>query len=118
MSALILMVACGVCLQDKVAATYDHAVVQRAAAQHRVVVFAEPRAPVEAGALAKAVGAAAARVPGVDATSVRTNAAPASLSFAFDPSRGQPRDVLASIRKTAGVKGLELDLLEVVKSPR
>jgi hypothetical protein len=118
MGALILMVACGVCLQDKVAATYDHAVVQRAAAQHRVVVFAEPRAPVEAGALAKAVGAAAARVPGVDAATVRTNASPASVSFALDPARAQPKEVLASIRKSAGVKGLELDLLEVVKSPR
>lgn len=118
MNALMLMLACGVCLQDKIAATYDHALVQRAIEQRRVVVFAEPRAPVEAAALARAVGSAAARVPGVDPSTVRTNATPASLSFTVDPKRAQPREALAAIRKSAHVKGLELDLLEVMPSQR
>ena len=66
--------ACGVCLEDKVAATYDHALVQRAIEKHRVVVFAEPRNPIDAARL-KAVAAAAARAPGVEAATVRTSAA-------------------------------------------
>ena len=44
-SACILVaaqgLACGVCAEDKMAATYDHAVVQRAAAQKRLVVYCD-----------------------------------------------------------------------------
>ena len=118
MTAFILALACGVCLQDKIAATYDHGIVTRAVAQHRVVVFAEPRAAVEAARLQKALTTAAARVPGVDAATVRTNASPASLSFALDPKRSDPKQALAAIRKASGVQGLELDLLEVVATLR
>jgi hypothetical protein len=96
--------ACGVCLEDKVAATYDHAMVQRALAQHRVVVFAEPRASVDANGL-KAFAAAAARAPGVDAATVRTSAAPASVSFVLDPRRANAKATVAALR---------LDLLKVI----
>lgn len=118
MSAAILMFACGVCLQDKVAATYDYGIVTKAVAQHRVVVFAEPRAAVDPMRLQKSLAAAAAHVPGVDAATVRTNASPASLSFALDPKRGDPRQALAAIRKASGIPGLEIDLLEVVATLR
>ena len=40
--------ACGVCDEDKVAATYDHAVVRRANLQGRVMVFCEVRGPLDA----------------------------------------------------------------------
>ena len=104
MSAFLLAMACGVCLEDKVAATYDHALVERALAQHRVVVFAEPRKSLDDRAL-KAVAAKAARAPGVDATTVKTSASPASVSFVLDPKR-------ADARKT--VAALQLDMLKVI----
>ena len=97
--------ACGVCLEDKVAATYDHALVQRALEQHRVIVFAEPHGSVEPAKL-KAMAAKAARAPGVDASTVRTSAAPQSVSFVLDPRRATPRATLAS---------LQLDLLKVIQ---
>jgi len=96
--------ACGVCLEDKVAATYDHALVQRAVGQHRVVVFAEPRTSIDAAGL-KAYAAAAARAPGVEAATVRTSAAPQSVSFVLDPKRASPGATLAL---------LHLDLLKVI----
>jgi len=105
MSALLLALACGVCLEDKVAATYDHALVQRALERHRVVVFAEPRTSVDANRL-KAYAAAAARAPGVDAATVRTSSAPASVSFVLDPRRADPKSTLAMLR---------LDLLKVIE---
>ena len=108
MSALLLIIACGVCLEDKVAATYDHALVERALQQKRVVVYAEPRKPVDATRL-KAFASAAARQPGVDASTVRTSAAPQSVSFVFDPKRGTPGATLAS---------LKLDLLKVIDKPQ
>lgn len=100
----VAAIACGVCLEDKVAATYDHALVQRALEKHRVVVFAEPRTAIDAARL-KAVEAAAARAPGVEAATVRTSAAPQSVSFVLDPKRASPGATLAS---------LHLDLLKVI----
>ena len=107
MSALLLAMACGVCLEDKVAATYDYALVQRALAQHRVVVFAEPRASVDADTL-RALAAKAARTPGVEAASVKTSASPASVSFVLDPKRANAK---------ATVAALQLDLLKVIDKP-
>ena len=107
MSALLLALMCGVCVEDKVAATYDHALVERALAQHRVVVYAEPRASVDAGTL-KALAAKAARAPGVDAATVKTSASPASVSFVLDPKRANPKAVVAA---------LQLDLLKVIDKP-
>ena len=105
MIAIILAMACGVCLEDKVAATYDHALVERALAQQRVVVFAEPRAAVDERRL-KAFAAAARRAPGVDAATVKTSAAPASVSFVLDPKRADAKKTVASLR---------LDLLKVIQ---
>jgi hypothetical protein len=107
MSALLLALACGVCVEDKVAATYDHALVQRALAQHRVVVFAQPRAPVDARTL-KAMAAKAARAPGVEAATVKTSSSPASVSFVLDPKRANAKATVAS---------LQLDLLKVIEKP-
>ena len=96
MSAALLAILCGICLEDKVAATYDHALVQRALARDQVVVFAEPRTPLDPARL-KAAASAAARVPGVDASSVRTSTAPASVSFVLDTRRTKPRAAVAAI---------------------
>ena len=105
MSALLLAMACGICLEDKVAATYDYALVQRALAQQRVVVFAEPRASVDERRL-EAFAAAARRAPGVDAATVKTSAAPASVSFVLDPKRADAGKTVAALR---------LDLLKVIR---
>ena len=104
MSALLLALACGVCLEDKVAATYDHALVQRALARGRVVVFAEPRSPIDAAHL-RMLAAAAARAPGVEAGTVKTSEAPASVSFVLDERRATARHTVAA---------LKLDLLKVL----
>jgi hypothetical protein len=105
MSALLLAIMCGVCLEDKVAATYDHALVARALAHGRVVVFAEPRSPLDAAHL-KRVAAAASRAPGVEAATVKTSDAPATVSFVLDPRRADAKRTLA---------GLDLELLKVLR---
>jgi hypothetical protein len=110
-SALLLAMACGVCLEDKVAATYDHALVQRALAQQRVVVFAEPRASVDANTL-KALAAKAARAPGVDAATVKTSAAPASVSFVLDPKQQSAQAAVLALQ-AALPAGAKLAILKV-----
>ncbi|MGE5097732.1 MAG: hypothetical protein ACM3SO_21525 [Betaproteobacteria bacterium] len=108
-------VACGVCVEDKVAATYDHALVTQALKQGRVVVFAEPRADIDAATLTRKLAAAAARTHGVVASSVRTAQSPLSLSFVLDPRASPPAQALAAIARRANVSGLQLDALRVMQ---
>ena len=74
--------ACGVCIEDKVAATYDHAVIHAAIASHRQVIFValEGRDGPLAG---ERIVAAARRLPGMQPASVRYAAAPPAFSFAI-----------------------------------
>jgi hypothetical protein len=76
--------ACGYCVEDKIAATYDHAVVTGALAQgHHVVFFHVDGPPVTRRALENAVSS----VAGIDRRSVRISPDLLTLSVAFDPRR-------------------------------
>jgi hypothetical protein len=107
--------ACGVCIEDKIAATYDHAVITRAAARHQVVVFASLDGFGDARALARDATTAASRVNGIERDSVRAAAEPPALSFALDPSRQSAEAALGQIEKRAATPGLKLTLLRVVR---
>jgi len=107
--------ACGVCIEDKVAATYDHGVVTRARARHHVVVYAALDGPVDARHASKAAAAAAARARGVDAATVRTAESPAAISFELDPKAQAPEPVLQAVERSAGVPGLRVTLLRIVQ---
>ncbi|HEX3061838.1 MAG TPA: hypothetical protein VHP55_04185 [Usitatibacter sp.] len=107
--------ACGACVEDKVAATYDHAVVTKAARQGKVVVFAEPRTAADPARVERALRAAAARAPGVEPASVRASQSPAALSFVLDPRGHDPGKTLASIRSASRVADLQLVLLKVLR---
>jgi hypothetical protein len=104
--------ACGVCVDDKVAAAYDHAVVTDAIARRHVVVFAEVRGPGTVEALVRKARTAAGRVRGVERASVRAAASPAALSFALDPAVATPQVALAAVGRA--VPGLQLTLLRVM----
>jgi len=109
----VVAAACGVCLEDKVAATYDHAVVEQALDTRRSIVFTEMRGSTDAATLVRKAKAAAARVRGVDRASVRGNPSPLTLSFVLD--RGvAANDAVAAVERTAGVPGLELTILKVL----
>jgi hypothetical protein len=107
--------ACGACIEDKVAVTYDHAVVREATARRHVVVFAAMDANADAQALARDVKGAAARARGVDRDSVRAASEPPALSFALDPAVQAPEAALAAIEKSSGRPGLRLTLLRVIR---
>ena len=107
--------ACGACIEDQVAATYDHAVVIRAAARHHVVVFAAIEGSGNAQMLARQVKAAAERTPGVDRASVRTAVDPSALSFAVDPSVAAPEATLAAIEKGTRAVQVKLPVLRIVR---
>jgi len=107
--------ACGICIEDKVATTYDHAVASRALAAGRVVVFAEVVGDGDPHARVRSARAAAAKVPGVERASIRTNEAPAVLSFVLDPHARTPEAALALAQRSAGGERFKLDLLKVLR---
>ena len=100
---------CGVCIEDKVAATYDHAVVLHAAASGDVMVFCEVVGPLDAARLKAAVRG----VRGVKRRSVRVSAQPAALSFAFHPKLQSPQDAVDAMQRTLA-PGTQLTIVRLV----
>jgi hypothetical protein len=85
--------ACGVCVEDKIAAVYDHAAVHQALAAKRTVVFFHIDGKLVADERTKrAIAGIARATPGVDAASVRVSCELASMALAFDGRRDEPRE--------------------------
>jgi hypothetical protein len=90
-------------------------VVTKAAADHRVMVFAAVDGQGPATALAASARRAASQLAGVDRASVRAAAEPAAaVSFALDPRAQTPEAALAAIAQYSPNKRLQLTLLRVV----
>lgn len=106
--------ACGYCVEDKVAATYDHAVVSRARERGDVVVFAEVSGAMGAASLTRKARQAAARLKDVDPASIRVNETPATLSFALRGGGRLPAEALAAAERAAA-GGVKLTLLTVMR---
>ena len=80
--------ACGYCVEDKIAATYDHAVVVRALEHSHHVAFFHIDGVLPSGEGARRTLAALAEsAAGVEKGSVRVSLDTLTLSFAFDPQR-------------------------------
>lgn len=107
--------ACGYCVEDKVAMVYDHSVIVRALNKRHEVVFLAVEGPLAAspglqGELERAIES----TPGVDRRSARVSLAGASLSFAYDPARAPLGSILRSLDKNLGVKGIRTTLLRIM----
>jgi hypothetical protein len=111
----MVAVACGACVEDTIAATYDHAVVERAAAQGKLLVYASIDGIGDAKALANKAGVAARHVTGVDRTSVRVSASPLALSFAIDPKAQTVDGAIASVQQRGHDQGIRLSVVRVVQ---
>jgi hypothetical protein len=105
--------ACGYCVEDKIAATYDHAVIVRAADRRHEVVFLSLE-----GALARtqerAVARAVESTAGVDPGTVRVSLENGAVSFAFDPSRGSLDSIVGGVRSKLAAKGAGVSVLRVL----
>lgn len=101
--------ACGHCVEDRIAAVYDHAVLTQANGAGRVVAFCA----IEGGLpqnkeLQREIERALTSTRGVDHGSVRVSMGSASLSFAFDPARTKFSAVLKEVDQKLAGKGLSL----------
>lgn len=98
--------ACGHCVEDRIAAVYDHALQQKTAAiQHQIAYFAWD-GPLERSPTARSrIADAAQATPGVDKGSVRVSMEPAAIAVAFDPRRDTVEGITAALqKKVAGMK--------------
>lgn len=104
---------CGACIEDKVAATYDHAVVRAAIETHRQVVFValDGREASRAGSRIVAAGSS---VRGVQRGSVRYAASPPAFSFAL-AREVPPEQALAAFRAAVSGTGAQMTIVRVMR---
>jgi chloramphenicol 3-O-phosphotransferase len=107
--------ACGACDEDKVAATYDHAIIAAAMARHERVVFVAVDGPVSGEKLAARIAAAAVRMRGVQKGTLRTSASPPAFSFALDAAQ-KPEAAVARFREAIGDMPARLTLVRVMRN--
>jgi hypothetical protein len=106
--------ACGVCVEDKIAAVYDHAAMQKAFAAKRSVAFFHIDGKLVAGERTRrAIAGIARATPGVDAQSVRVSVELASLALAFDGRRTSLVKVQESLEGRLAAQGLSLLAMQV-----
>jgi hypothetical protein len=106
--------ACGVCVEDKIAAVYDHAAVQQALAAKRTMVYFHIDGKLAADERTKrAIAGIARATPGVDPASVRVSCELASMALAFDPRRTSLVRVQESLEKRLSAQGLSLLAMQV-----
>ena len=110
--------ACGYCIEDKIAAVYDHAVVSRALAQQHRMVFFAIDGPLPLGdASRRTIEALAGSAFGVDKGSVRVSLDAGSLSIAFDPARVSYAAVERILGRKLAAKQLLLLPLRIMDKP-
>ena len=121
LAALVLALpafACGYCVEDKIASTYDHAVVVRALERKHHVAFFHIDGVLPAGAAARrALEALAESAAGVDKASARVSIDTATLSFAFDPQRRSFDAAQRAVERKLAPKKLSLMPLRVMERP-
>lgn len=106
-------IGCGACVEDQIAATYDHAVVTQAVARHHVVVFAAVERSRSEKLDTRQLSRVASASKGVVAGSVRVSGEPSALSFALDTTVRGPERALAEIETRLRTMGVKLSLLRV-----
>lgn len=113
-----LALACGYCVEDKIASTYDHAVVTRALQSGRHVAFFHVEGAETPGRTTpQALRALVNAVPGVDGATVRVSLDTFTLSFAFDPARASLASINARLDRKLSASGLSLMSLRVMERP-
>lgn len=106
--------ACGVCIDDKVAAAYDHDTVQRAVHAGKQVVYVELSGPLEVHALAPRARRAMQALPAIDQSTVRTSDDIPVISFAVDPARQSPDAAVAALRQRLEADRIVPTLLKIL----
>ena len=104
--------ACGACIEDRIAATYDHATVTAAAASGHQVVFGAIEGAVDPRRAGQRIRALAPKIHGVHGKTLHVSVDPAAFSFALD-RRATPQSVIDELERRVGIAGLRLTVIRV-----
>jgi hypothetical protein len=107
------VLACGYCVEDKIAAAYDHAVIVSAMDRRHEVAFLSIEGTT-AKSQERSIVSAVESVAGVDRGTVRVSLEGGAVSFAFDPARTPVSAIVGNIRKKLAAKGVRVSLLRVL----
>jgi hypothetical protein len=105
--------ACGLCIEDRVAAVYDQPAVDRAVAHRQHVAFFALNGSIEENAATRRAVIAALEGAGIRGT-VRVSLESATASVAFDPSRATPASLAAAADRALGARAITLEALRVI----
>lgn len=109
-------VACGVCIEDKVAATYDFEVIAKATRDGHAVLFYEITGLASPGPQAQqAIISAVEKVRGIERGSVRVSLEQAALSLVVNAKRHPPAEIKQRIEKALAAQQLGLKLLRTIQ---
>lgn len=110
--------ACGYCVEDKMAAVYDYAAVTRAFAQkHQVAFFHIDGALAPGAGTKRAIEGLASSASGADRGTARVSPESAALSVAFDPQRTSVASLQAALEHKLAATKNSLMLLQVMDRP-
>ena len=105
--------ACGYCVEDKIAATYDHAVITRALAQGRHVVFLH----VDGARVGRAALEQAASGRGIEKGSARISPDALTLALVFDPHLISLAELNALLDRRLSARKASLLPLRIMERP-
>lgn len=109
--------ACGHCVEDKMAAVYDHAVITRALLSHQEVAFFSINGDVPANeASKKALEAIAEMAPGVTKHTVKVALDVGALALVFNPKVQDIASLQKNIEGKWRGKRLGLTLIKVMSA--
>jgi hypothetical protein len=106
-------IGCGACVEDKVAVTYDHAVVHAAIQAHRQVVFVALDGR-DAALVGARIVAAAATVKNVRGDSVRYATSPTAFSFALAKG-ASPDKAIAAFRTAVAGRDVRMTMIRLMR---
>jgi hypothetical protein len=111
-------IACGFCVEDKIAVVYDHAVVMRALERkHHIAFFALEGVAGDQQSARRSYEMIAEATFGVDKDSARVSLESASLSLSFDPTRTSVANVERMLSRKMASRGVSIAILRVMDKP-
>ncbi|MEO8005964.1 MAG: hypothetical protein ABI771_13705 [Betaproteobacteria bacterium] len=107
--------ACGHCIEDKIAAVYDYDVVTQALARkHEVAFFAMAGELIASAETHRLIKRETSKVVGVDPGSVRVSVENASLSLAYDPRAYKLSEIERELTRRLAPRGLSPGLMRTI----
>ena len=120
LASLLLMstssaIACGHCIEDKVAAVYDHAIVVKAVHEKHIVAFFGIEGPLVVNTASKQdIQKILGSINGVDPNTSRISLETGSMALAFNPTLLSYPALLDTLDKKLKAKKLSVFPLEVL----